>query len=63
MLKSSRHVSFVGAALAVLVLNGTQPAAAAFIAIDLHPSGFDFSEANGVSDGQQVGRAFTADGV
>jgi hypothetical protein len=55
MLKSCRHVSLVGAALAVLVLCRARSAAAAYIAIDLHPSGFDLSEANGVSGGQQVG--------
>jgi hypothetical protein len=57
MLKFCRHVSLVGAALAVLLLSGAQPAAAAYITIDLRPSGFFGSSAVGVSGGQQVGRA------
>jgi hypothetical protein len=56
MLKFCRHVSLVGAALAVLLLSGAQPAAA-YITIDLRPSGFFGSSAVGVSGGQQVGRA------
>jgi hypothetical protein len=32
-------------------------AAAMYTAIDLNPSGFTFSQANGVADGQQVGVA------
>jgi hypothetical protein len=62
MLKFSRQVSLVGAALAVLVLSGAQPAAAAYVAIDLHPSGFTSSEALGVSGGQQVGFGESVEG-
>jgi hypothetical protein len=61
MLTFCRHVSLVGAALAVLMLSGARPAAAAYIAIDLNPSGFVGSEALGVSGGQQVGSGF--DGI
>src|SRR5262245_61405655 len=46
----------LGVVLAAVVLGGVPPRAAAeYIAIDLHPSGFTSSEAFGVSGGQQVG--------
>jgi hypothetical protein len=63
MLKFCRHVSLVGAALAVLVLSAVQPAAAAYIAIDLHPRGFIESRAFGISGGQQVGFGIDGSGV
>src|SRR6516225_4969575 len=51
----------LGLVLAVVVLGGAQPAAAQYIFIDLHPSGFTDSAAVGVSGGQQVGCGETAD--
>ncbi len=54
--RRSYHLSVGTAVLAALVL-GSAPWAGAltFTAIDLNPSGFDFSEASGVAGGQQVG--------
>ena len=50
------HLSLVGAVLVGLVLGLARPVAAEYVAIDLHPAGFAFSIAHGVSGDQQVGR-------
>jgi probable HAF family extracellular repeat protein len=41
--------------MAAFTLGAAQPAAAQFITIDLHASGFTISEATGVGGGQQIG--------
>ena len=51
-----RHVGVLAVALGGLGLSQARPAAAiSYTAIDLNPSGFTASQANGVGGGQQVG--------